>query len=340
MNRALLYCAGGGIGDSLVATVVAQALRAQYDSVDALTLPGHRATLELVPDIARVLVDEGEPVDRHVARLREGNYAACVVTWATPRAATVVRAAGIPVRVGQARRLYSHSFTHRVVVRSERGDVTSHWSDILLDFARAIGCDAAGARPRIVPREEDERAAQALRSEFELDRESYLVLHVTNAVATQRSLWPTGGWARTARALRERFGLPVLLGGADSDREIVAQVIAESEDANVRSIAGRAAIGAFAALARDARAFVGITTGSMHVAAAAGARTVGIFPFQSDFPERWAPLCDRRAIVRSAFPCHPRDRKETCVDYACVAGLDTPRILAAVAGLLGADAAR
>ena len=340
MNRALLYCAGGGIGDSLVATVVAQALRTQYDSIDAVTLPGHRATLELVPDIARVFVDEGEPVDRHAAALRENNYAACVVTWATPRAAASVRAAGIPIRVGQARRLYSQSFTHRVVVRSERGDVTSHWSDILLDYARAIGCDAAGARPRIVPREEDERAAQELRAELALERDGYFILHATNAVATQRSLWPTSGWARTARSLCERFGVPVLLGGSAADRELVARVVAESEEPRVRSIVGRSSIGAFAALSRDARAFIGITTGSMHVAAASGARTVGIFPFQSDFPERWAPLCDRRAIVRSAFPCHPRDRKETCADYACIAGLDTPRILAAVAGLLDAEGPR
>ncbi len=334
MNRALLYCAGGGIGDSLIATVVARALRTRYESVDALTLPGHRSTLELVPELDGIFVDEGEPVDRLSAALRERNYDACVVTWATPRAAAAVRAAQIPIRVGQARRLYSRSFTQRVVVRSERGDVTSHWSDILLDYARAIGCDAAGARPRIVPREEDERAARALSAEFELGDAGYLVLHPSNAVATQRALWPTSGWARTVRALRERFGLPVLLSGADSDRDIVARIVGESNDAKVLSIAGRASIGTFAALSRDARAFVGITTGSMHVAAAAGARIVGIFPFQSDFPERWAPLCDRRAIVRSAFPCHPGDRKETCVDYACITGLDTPRILAALEGLL------
>ncbi len=334
MNRALLYCAGGGLGDSLVATVVAQALLAQYDSVDALTLPGHRTTLELVPEIDRVLVDEGEPIDRQIAALRERAYAACVVTWATPRAAAAVRGAAIPVRVGQARRLYSRSFTHRVVVRSEIGDVTSHWSDILLDYPRAIGCDAVGARPHLHPSPDDERSAEALRAELALDRDAYFIVHSTNAVATQRGLWPTEGWARSVRALRERFALPVLLSGADSDHGIVARIVAESGDTEVRSVAGRLSIGALAALARDARAFVGITTGSMHVAAAAGARTVGIFPFQSDFPERWAPLCDRRAIVRSAFPCHAGDRKETCGDYACIAGLDTPRILAAVEGLL------
>ena len=60
----------------------------------------------------------------------------------------------------------------------------------------------------------------------------------------------------------------------------------------------------------------------MHVAAAVGCPTVGIFPFQSDFPERWAPLGERTAIVRAAYPCHPGDTKERCRDYACIANLD------------------
>jgi ADP-heptose:LPS heptosyltransferase len=57
--RALLYCAGGGLGDSLVASVVARALHQKFDRVDALTLPGHRSTLERVPDVDEVLVDDG-----------------------------------------------------------------------------------------------------------------------------------------------------------------------------------------------------------------------------------------------------------------------------------------
>ena len=59
MTRALLYCAGGGIGDSLVASVVGRALHARFEQVDALTLPGHRSTLERVPDLDGVLVDDG-----------------------------------------------------------------------------------------------------------------------------------------------------------------------------------------------------------------------------------------------------------------------------------------
>lgn len=101
------------------------------------------------------------------------------------------------------------------------------------------------------------------------------------------------------------------------------------------SIAGKTSVGAFGALARRALAFVGITTGSMHVAAAVGAPTVGIFPFQTDFPERWAPLGERAATVRASYPCHKGDTKERCRDYACIANLDVPRILSTVASLAG-----
>jgi ADP-heptose:LPS heptosyltransferase len=100
------------------------------------------------------------------------------------------------------------------------------------------------------------------------------------------------------------------------------------------SIAGATSIGVFGALATRAQAFVGITTGSMHVAAAVGCPTVGIFPFQSDYPERWSPLGERTAVVRASYRCHSGDTKESCRDYACIAQLDEPRILAALSSLL------
>jgi ADP-heptose:LPS heptosyltransferase len=331
-ERALLYCAGGGIGDSLVASIVARALRARYAAVDALTLPGHRSTLERVPDLDAVLVDDDGDERELAARLAAGTYDACVVTWATPRTARVAQLSKIPLRVGQARRLYSFRFNKRVVVRSERGDVTSHWTDILLDYARAIGCDTQDRIPRFVPTAADEAEAERVLSERGLHRGDFIVLHPTNAIAPKRGLWPTRGWAALARALSERFAVPVVLTGTSNDAAINDAIAAES---GATSLAGAVGIGGFGALAAASRAFVGITTGSMHVAAAVGAPTVGIFPFQTDFPERWAPAGARAAVVRASYPCHPGDTKETCPDYACIANLDVPRIVAALETLCG-----
>ncbi len=328
--KALLYCAGGGIGDSLVASIVARALHDRYETVDAITLASHVATLERIPDIDNVLVDNGED-ERDLARpLASRGYDAAVVTWATPRTARVPHLAGIPVRVGQARRLYSWRFTHRVTVRSEQGDLTSHWADILLDYARALGCDTQDVLPRFETTQTDREEAQALLQSLSLVDRPFAIVHTTNAIAPQRGIWPTGGWVKLIRAVRQRFDVDVMLSGTDADREIVEQIARESGAVN---IAGRTSIGGFGAVAQRARFFTGITTGSMHIAAAVGAPTVGIFPFQTDTPERWAPLGVRTAIVRASYPCRPGERKETCPDYACIANLDVPRILAAAESL-------
>lgn len=329
-SRALLYCAGGGIGDSLVASIVARALRLRFPTVDALTLPAHRAVLERVPDVDAVLADDGGDETVLAKQLAGNEYEACVVTWATPRTARVPALAAIPVRVGQARRFYSFRFTHRVVVRSEDGDVTSHWSDILLDYARAIGCDADDHQYRFVPTAQDEREAQALRR----DGERFIILNPCNAVASRRRIWPLQSWAALARALQEQLAARVFVSGSPADAPMTQEIARLAGGDAIASIAGLTSVGEFGALAREAHAFVGITTGSMHVAAAVGSPTVGIFPFQSDFPERWAPLGTRTAVVRASYPCHPGDTKESCRDYACIAQLDVPRILAAVASLV------
>lgn len=315
-----------------MATVVARALRNQYERVDALTLPGHREALERVPDLDTVRVDEGQPESELAHALTPENYEAAIVTWATPRTARIPQLAKIPVRVGQARRLYSWRFTNRVIVRSEMGDVTTHWSEILLDYARAIGCDTNDSAPRFVPAPQDEREAADLLTALNVTSSRFAILHATNAIAPERGIWPIEGWVALARAMQERLGARVLLSGAPADREIVAHI---AEQSGAISIAGGTSLGGFGALAKRALAFAGITTGSMHIAAAVGCPTVGIFPFQTDTPERWAPLGRHTAIVRATFPCRPGERKETCPDYACIANLNVPQILAALEQLLG-----
>ena len=163
---------------------------------------------------------------------------------------------------------------------------------------------------------------------------SYVILHPTNAQASKGVAWPTRAWAALATALAKMFDLTVLVSGAKGDAAINAQIVGHANDARVVDIAGQAGIGAFGAIAQRARAFVGITTGTMHVSAAVGAPTVGIFPFQSDVPDRWGPRGEHTATVRATFRCHPGDTKETCPDFACIANLNVPRIIAAVEALL------
>lgn len=329
-GRALLVCAGGGIGDSLVASVCARALHSRFAVVEALTLPGHAQALAHVPDIDEVLIDSGEPVAALARTLRARNYEAAVITWATQRTAELAARAKIRVRVGQSHRLYSSLFTHRVRVRSEAGDVTSHWSQILLDYPRAIGCDASDAHPRFEVTTHDEAEAHTVLAERSIVQ-PYAIVHPTCSISAHRPQWPVEGWIALVQALQARDEQPVLISGAPAERQI-ADAIATRTGAI--SIAGATSIGGFAAIARKARYFVVMHSGPMHVAAAVGTPTLGIFPLQADFPDRWRPLGARVAVVRASFACRPGERMETCPDYACVRALAVPRILASLDGLL------
>jgi ADP-heptose:LPS heptosyltransferase len=328
-ERALLVAAGGGIGDTLLGGVVARALRTRYAAVDALVLPAHADLAAHIPEIDRTIVIGAAPPAR---------YDAAVVTWATARTALLPWLWHVPVRVGQARRLYSPLFTKRVVVRSELGDRATHWTQILLDYARAIGCDATDDTPGFAVRADERQAADALLRVHDLHGE-YYVLHPTRGLSAQRSRWPIAGFVALARRLIARDGVPVLVTGASEDVPI-AQAIADGAGAGATAIAGATSIGVFAALAERARAVVAMDSGPMHVAAAVGAPTVGIFALQTDEPDRWAPKGRRTAIVRPTYPCPAGHRKETCPDFACVRELDEARILEALDGLLVATAER
>ena len=92
--KALVIAAGGGIGDVLLATPVMRALRTRYETVVALTAPGHREVLAANPDLADVWVDEG-PFPALAARIARARFDAAVVT-PDSGAAHLAGMAGVP----------------------------------------------------------------------------------------------------------------------------------------------------------------------------------------------------------------------------------------------------
>jgi ADP-heptose:LPS heptosyltransferase len=328
--KALVVCAGGGIGDVLLATPVMRALHGRYDEVVALTARAHMPVLAGNPDLAEVWSDDGVPFVEQVERIARYGFDAALVTWATLRSAALPYVARVPLRVGQSRRLYSRLFNRRVTVRSELGDRTTHWTQILLDFARALECDTADALPFFGVDTAAREGAAALLREAGIDG-PYAVLHPTRGIAELRERWPTERLGELGRALGEKLGSPVVVSGAAGDAPIAEAV---ARGAGAISLAGRTTLAEFGALAEGARAVVAMDSGPMHVAAAVGAPTVGIFALQSDEPDRWAPLGAATAVVRPDYPCPPGHRKETCPNFACVANLEIPRVLDALERLL------
>jgi heptosyltransferase I len=334
--RILATCTGGGVGDLLATLPAISALHRRFtERIDVLTTSYAANIIAGQPAVGEILVDDDvEPVRVLAQRLAAARYSHAIVFWSNPRIAKALQQANIPVRVGQARRLYSFRYTKRVGVRSETGDTTSHWTDIQMDYARALDAvpQASDYRISLALTQQDVREAEELIARTAGERR-FVVFHAARGITVHAAQWPSAHFATVADSLARAFGATILLSGYDKEAPFVAQTAAAMTQP-VHNICGRTTLRGFAALAQRALVVVALDSGPMHIAASAGAPTVGIFALRTDLPSRWQPLGPRVAVVGPQYPCPPRCRKETCATFACYAALDAEAVVAAAASLV------
>ncbi|HLW37015.1 MAG TPA: glycosyltransferase family 9 protein [Candidatus Eremiobacteraceae bacterium] len=328
--KILAACTGGGVGDLLAALPALQALHRHFGvRVDVLATPYAASILEGQACVANVFSDDGStPLRVAAERLRLRGYTHAIVFWSNPRIAALLARAAIPVRVGQSRRLYSFRYTTRVPVRTETGDTTSHWTDIQMDYARALGVrpQARDYSVNLPLTDEDKADAQRVLDTLAL-RGPFVMLHAVRGVSSQKAGWPTATFAALGDKLAEEFSAPVLLTGTADERRI-AQRIGSTMRRPVYNAAGLSTLRGLAALAQAALVVVALDSGPMHIAAAVGAPTVGIFALRTDLPNRWRPLGPRVAVIEPSYACPAWCKKETCRSFACCAALSVDDITA------------
>ena len=144
--------------------------------------------------------------------------------------------------------------------------------------------------------------------------------------------WPKDSYAAVARQLLAE-GFAVWILGGPGEKDLAAQVAGDTEARNLTGADLRDAIlalaGAAAAISND--------SGLLHVAAALGTPSIGIFGPTS--PWHWAPLNPLAATIEttSALPCRPC-HKPVCRlgHHHCMIEIPPEQVLAAVHGALKA----
>ena len=335
----LVIITHGGMGDLLLSSVLAEALHRCY--------PGCRVTfwaqrrfaglLENHPFIDALLdLDPAAPLLSNAKRLRQHRFDTVLVPWSVSRHAWLTTLAGIPTRVGQGGRLsYSFLFTHPVRVRSVYGDTTSHWADIQLDYARAIGCQPDGELEPVVVTTAAEKAwAAAFLKDKGLDSGRPICgLHICKGLAVDEQRWPLDRFVDIAAGLIQK-GFTVILTGTQAEKPLTASVAAQVE--GVLDLAGACSLRETAALIEQMNVFICPDTGTGHLAAALGVPVVDIFPLRSDFPARWRPAGTNHRIIRpTAWECGGPCVKETCPRFTCLLHIDPQEVVAAAVELIG-----
>jgi heptosyltransferase-2 len=146
--------------------------------------------------------------------------------------------------------------------------------------------------------------------------------------------WPAAAYAAVARQLAADGHTVWVLGGPD-EKSLAAEIVGDSGPAGaIRDLTGRDLRDAILALAA-ASAAISNDSGLLHVAAALGTPTIGIFGPTS--PWHWAPLNPLAATVETTtgLPCRPC-HKPVCalVHHRCMRDIAPDAVIAAARNAL------
>jgi len=207
----------------------------------------------------------------------------------------------------------------------------------VLRLARLFGLDPAPA-PRLWLLDSHRRRAQ------ELMPANGPLLALGPTANWRGKEWPADRFVALARRLCERggalAGARIAVFGAASERAAAAPVLAGLPEDRVIDLVGRADLPTVGACLERASLFVGNDSGLMHLAAAAGAPTLGLFgPSRDTVYAPWGPAT---AVVRTPESFEElvgRPGYDHRTTGSLMLSLDVDRVARAAEGLLARDCA-
>ncbi len=287
-----------GLGDLIVALPALDALRAAYPRAEIVLLATawHAAFLNGRPG----------PVDRTIAVPPSRGVNGDAATAEDPAALAAFFAAMADERFDLALQMHggggnSNPFLRRLGARVTAGLRTPDAAPLdrllpyvffqpeivrYLEVAALVGAPPVGLEPRLAVTERDLAEAEAIVPE---DGRPLAALHP--GATDPRRRWPPANFAAVGDRLAAR-GARVVVTGTPEEQPLVAAVRAAMRT-EAQDLCGRLLLGGLAGLLSRCRVVVSNDSGPMHLAAAVGAPTVGIF---------WAMnLCNYAPLTRTRF---------------------------------------
>ncbi len=266
--------------------------------------------------------------------LRDGNYDVAFDLQGNAKSGVVASLSGAPVRYGfdrdGVREAPNLLFTNRKVAL-QPGD--RHISQKLLRIVSApFGgkFELAGLRSGIHVTDSQARGAERIVEDNFPDAIPLVVVHAGTTWGTKRM--DPAFWAEALRALRGRFpGMGAFLSWGSEEERLEAEGIRRSAGKRIELLP-KLSLGELAAVYRRCGFLMAPDTGPLHMAAAAGARTVSVFRVTDG--NRNAPLGPDHRFLQAPMPCTACLRKRCARDAECRGSISPGSAAAAMAELI------
>jgi lipopolysaccharide heptosyltransferase II len=336
------------MGDVLMSGPAMRALRESGAGprITLLTSGPGAAVAELMPEVDETIVYEApwmkrgdalaspEADRRMIEALRRRRFDAAAIftvySQSALPAALMCRLAGVPLRLAHSRDKPYGLLTQHVPETEPEFEVR-HEVRRQLELVGTVGATAADERLRVsIPPVERERC-RALLADCGIDlSRPWAVVHPGASAPSRR--YPPELWAAACRELAGEHGVQLVMSGDAGEAALVGdiQLAAGLPD---RSLAGRLALPALAALIEAAPVLIAGNTGPVHLAAAVGTAVVDLYALTNPQHTPWGVP---NRVLSNDVPCR-WCASSVCREghHMCLRGVSPDEVVHAALELVG-----
>ncbi len=341
------------LGDTLLATPLARALRAAGHRVDWLVAPGSEAMIagQVFAEHIHVLHPSLSGLSRLVGRHRKRYDIACVINGADrPMAAALLMARRVHALVPSR---WQDAWKRWLSTSSIHNRPHAHMVEYALELAHLAG---AGGYHGIGLRWTDADEAAVRRAIGPAGEAPFV--HVHPFARWPYKLWPEAAWRELLHRIH-RQGLRIVITAAPAEEDQARRLCANLPREAAIVLAGKLTWPQLACLSHRARCYIGLDTANTHLAASTGAPTLALFgptnpeiwgPWPADHDQPRTPYAARSESglqragnvrllqgVQPCVPCHGEgcERKPSSRSD-CLDGIAPDRVMAQIEDMLGA----
>lgn len=325
----ILLIKTAGIGDTILLSAIVRELKTKFpaSSITLVCTAGNLAMAKCISELAEIFIfDLARPWNSLVNVRKLGCFDLLLdfAPWARLNSIIAFFCRAV-LKAGFRREgMYRHHVYHIRVDHSDGIHELENYRNLL----RAVGVEGHGYEPSI-PVDGAAAAASSL-----IDRNGrYVVFHCfPGGFKSHLREWPMRHWLELGERILAQGDFVVITGdSADADKaELLAKTLRVRER-RCCQLAGKLSLPEVAAVIKNAHAVVSVQTGIMHLAAAVGARVIGLHGPTS--PLRWGPIGPNAIVVTpdaGCAPCISLGFEYKCEDGSCMNTISAERVFAKI----------
>ena len=258
------------------------------------------------------------------AFFERGGYDTVIFAFPNRALAKAAKRARVPNRVGTSHRLY-HWLTCNKLAHFSRVKSNLHEAQLNFLLLKPLGIEHVPQLNEMAALYGLEAPRRAAVDALLTPGKRHVILHPKSNGSGRE--WPLAHFTQLARELARDDEIRLFVTGSAAEGALIAQ---QAPDLlalpNVQDVCGKLDLDGLLALIGAADGLVASSTGPLHLSAALGRRTLGLFPpIKPLDPGRWGPLGVQAEVLCPAQPCAGCADNATCT---CMQSI-TPQAVAA-----------